>query len=1044
MTARPRGNEEPQERDEKLFVSYAREDLVFVARLAAALESQGFVVWVDTADLYVGEEFWERICTEIDRSTAVVCVVSESFARSEYCAREFEHAASRRKRILPIVVDGVAARHLPEPIRVRHWLPFTEGDPFEQSLFALVAAVRQDPEWIREHTRLLVRAVEWSQRGRSASLCLRGRELDEAIAWLEGAAGKDPPIDALHASFIEASREEDANAQERAERESRISRSRALTSRAVLLRSAPSTSTLMPALLAAHAFEDQRSPEAYEVLRRTLACLPPCGPSLDHPYCVGAVCFSPDGRLVATAAGMSIEDERHREYTRSARGPNLEDVDEYSRGMQRLRAESDGRNTEAFDAFVWVAATGERCARLRHRGRVRAMAFLPDGAGLVTACDDGEARVWSVEDGQQPISLPHPGPSWFVAVSPDGSRALTVADDGPDGLGQMSAHVWSIADAREQLRLPLGGMDSGGSFLRRELTAFAACPRLECLATAFVGGSMMVLSLVDGSIVKTDETESHVYALAFSADGRQLAVGGQSQARILNAADYGEVVVLPHTGAVEVLCWSPRGDRLVTARGLGTGVPFDIGVWRLDGSKEASYEFASLRDLTVSPDGDMVAMGGLGHTVTVWSLGRGDVAGELHFEGSVNRIAFSPDGTRIAAGSDDLSARVWEARFGLDLMQAELDATYSHVELSGDSQYVAVAGSSGCRLFALASGEWAAHHELDEYIEGLRWSPDGSTIALASSSGVKLWNWTSGASVTLRHEGLRAFAFGSDGSYLVTAGLAKPGRRELTAGAGCIWRTADGRLMAEVRHSDTAVAAAAHPDGVTFATAAGPYFGHGIVIFRASRGSDTHVEISEPANALAFSPDGKLLAVGYYEHGIGLFNTRGGRHIRDVGRPGEVLAVEFDPQGRFLAATMNRETYQAPRVATTEVFQFEACPRAGRYDKPDVVLPGESLVSFVDGSAFLVTEDGSSVHIRETGSWEVVCSFSGASAKKTFSFRNGLLARLESNPAAVRVLVSRWTPDALASEFRQRLPRDLSEYEWTEYMGSEQFRPVLE
>ena len=44
---------------------------------------------------------------------------------------------------------------------------------------------------------------------------------------------------------------------------------------------------------------------------------------------------------------------------------------------------------------------------------------------------------------------------------------------------------------------------------------------------------------------------------------------------------------------------------------------------------------------------------------------------------------------------------------------------------------------------------------------------------------MKLWRWAYGTSVTLKHEGLRATAFGADGSYLVTAGLGRPRRGEL-------------------------------------------------------------------------------------------------------------------------------------------------------------------------------------------------------------------------------------------------------------------------
>jgi len=623
-------------------VSYAREDLAFVERLAAALSGRRLDIWVDTEGLFVGEQFWGRICTEIDRSTAVVCVVSKHSAQSAYCRREAEYAASRNKRMLPVVIQAVAPSRFPEPIRVRHWLSFEDVGLFDQDLDALVTAVRQDPEWIHEHTRLYLRAVDWEQGGRSASFCLRGRELDDAVAWLAAGSGKEPPVHPLHVEFIEASRQEDSDARERAERQARASRSRALTAQAEVLRSTPGSSRLLPALLAAHAFHEDPSPAAYAVLRGTLGFLPPCGSRLDHRYRVGTVCFSPDGSLLASAAGMTRHEEQQREYVRSARGPSLEDIAEYTLGMSRLREEEAGRNRDAFDAFVWDLGGSRQLVRLPHRGRVRAMTFLPDGS-LFTACQSGEGTIWSASSGQQLAVLTHPGPVWFIAVSQDGSRLLTVADEDPAGLGQLTARVWPSAERREALRVPLGGMDTAGPYLRRELTSFTPCDRLEQLAVAFVDGSVKVLSLASGAVVAAGETESLVYSMAFSPDRRYLALGEGSQARILDVGNFLEVALLPCAGAVELLRWNPRGDQLVTVSGNGAvGLVSDIAVWAIDGSRKASFELTHVRDVAVAPDGSTVAAAGADSAVCIWDLGGEGLRAQLHFEDSVNAVVYSP------------------------------------------------------------------------------------------------------------------------------------------------------------------------------------------------------------------------------------------------------------------------------------------------------------------------------------------------------------------------------------------------------------------
>lgn len=1037
MTAQgPLGGSAPGEHArDRLFLSYAREDLAFVERLAAALSGLGLDIWVDTEGLFVGEEFWSRICTEIDRSTAVVCVVSRHSAQSVYCRREAEYAASRNKRMLPVVIQAVAATRLPEPIRVRHWLSFGDAGLFDQALTALVTAVRQDPEWIGEHTRLYLRAVDWEQGGRSASFCLRGRELDDAVVWLAAGSGKEPPVHPLHVEFIEASRQEDSDARERAERQARVSRSRALTTQAEVLRSIPGSSRLLPALLAAYGFREDPSPEAYAVLRGTLGFLPPCGPRLDHRYRVGTVCFSPDGSLLASAAGMTWDEEQQREVVRSARGPSVEDLDEYTLGMSRLRQEQAGRNRDAFVALVWDLGGRRQLVRLPHRGRVRAMTFLPDGS-LFTACETGEGTIWSASSGQQLAVLTHPGPVWFIAVSPDGSRLLTVADEDPAGQ-QLAARVWVIAERREELRIPLGGLDKAGPYLRRELTSFAPCDRLEQLAVAFVDGSVKVLSLVSGAVVAAGETESLVYSMAFSRDHRYLALGEGSQARILDVGNFLEVARLPCAGAVELLRWNPGGNQLVTVSGNGAvGIASDIAVWAIDGSRKASFELINVRDVAVAPDGSTVAAAGTGSAVCIWDLGGAGLRAQLHFEDSANAVVYSPDGSKIAAGSDDLSARVWDTRYGLHLVRTALEDAFQFVELSADARYVAVASFSSCRVLEVASGAWLAQREGAG--RDLRWSPDGSSIALPTDSGTILWRWASGEEVRLGREYTWAVTFSIDGRYLVTAGAARR-IQPLKNGSAQIWRISDGRLMREVAHTDTVVAAAAHPDGVTFATAAGLSGGHDIIISRADPGRPVWVEIAASANDVAFSANGRVLAVGYRESGLGLFNAETGRLLASVLHLREVRAVEFGPDGMFLAVTTRGYSDRGAEVPATHLFRPDSRSQVDDEAEAEVILAGETFIGFVDSGSFLVTKDDSSVRVRATGSREVVASFARPRATAAISFRGGLVAQIEPG----NLTVGRWKPDDLKSELRHRLPRDLSPDEWQEYMASELFEPLF-
>ncbi len=70
-------------------------------------------------------------------------------------------------------------------------------------------------------------------------------------------------------------------------------------------------------------------------------------------------------------------------------------------------------------------------ALLRHGNYVQSVAVSPDGATLLTACEDRTTRLWSMKDGA-PLGpgLQHQIGLHFAAFAPDGKRFVTVQSDG--------------------------------------------------------------------------------------------------------------------------------------------------------------------------------------------------------------------------------------------------------------------------------------------------------------------------------------------------------------------------------------------------------------------------------------------------------------------------------------------------------------------------------------------------------------------------------------------------------------------------------------
>jgi hypothetical protein len=114
-------------------------------------------------------------------------------------------------------------------------------------------------------------------------------------------------------------------------------------------------------------------------------------------------------------------------------------------------------------------------------------------------------------------------------------------------------------------------------------------------------------------------------ALAWSGDGRNLAVGVGSKIRLLNADTLAEEKVFSgHSDLVRSLAWSPDGLRLASA-----GDDSSVVIWDVN---------------TGAPINSL-----LGHAA------------------SVHSVAWNPDGTRLVTGSWDLSVKIWEPDTGAEV-----------------------------------------------------------------------------------------------------------------------------------------------------------------------------------------------------------------------------------------------------------------------------------------------------------------------------------------------------------------------------------------
>lgn len=201
-----------------VFISYRRKDIDFVKQLDEALKATKREIWIDWEDIPPGvTDFSAEIARGIEESDVFIAVLSPHYLESQYCLGELDHAAKHAKKIVPLVYETFDGKPVPAHVSHINWVYFCEHagqiNTFEESFPRLISAIETDYDYVRQHTRLLVRAREWENNKRGKDSLLDGQELAKAEAWLAQAITQKPAPAPLHQEFIFASRQHHASQQ---------------------------------------------------------------------------------------------------------------------------------------------------------------------------------------------------------------------------------------------------------------------------------------------------------------------------------------------------------------------------------------------------------------------------------------------------------------------------------------------------------------------------------------------------------------------------------------------------------------------------------------------------------------------------------------------------------------------------------------------------------------------------------------------------------------------------------------------------------------